>query len=257
VIPSEMRCFSGRANGDGAKMRRWRIPAPLGPPQRLQSAAVLGTLVGCALLLSSPSRAFEQSAASPTGSAMDVIAKIVHRHDRLESSTCLLSVRFRKSSFPYLSLTISGTAYFGKASRFAAIFTNVPSILRGFPPAYEAMMNVGRWNRGFRITLDPPQVIAGRTLVVLHLTARDASSSLQYGHAVVDPATWTIVAMDWHSRDMQFDITQSFTALGPFRVLAGQRATIHVPVARAGATTTFRNYRTNVAVSPDVFADPH
>jgi hypothetical protein len=45
--------------------------------------------------------------------------------------------------------------------------------------------------------------------------------------------------MDWHFTDMEFSITQKFVRLGSFMVLAGQKATIHVPIARAEATATF------------------
>lgn len=188
-------------------------------------------------------------------SAERIVAEVVHQSRQLDTSTCPLSIRFHETSFPYLSKTINGTAYFGKAARFAAVFTNVPAVLRGFPAAYTAMMNVGRWHDGFEMSLDAPELLGDHSDIVLHLASRDPSSTLHYGRAFINPASWRIEAMDWHFTDMEFSITQSFVQLGSFVVLAGQKATIHVPIARAEATATFGHYQQNAAISPAIFAD--
>ena len=195
--------------------------------------------------------------ASATGSegrsATAIMKNVIHQSDRFPSAECNVSIRFRESSFPYLSKTIAGTAYF-RADRFAAVFTNVPSVLRTFPGAYDAMMDVGRWPARFEITSDANARMAGHTDDVLHLVAHDRSSGLQYGRAFVNPRTWTLDGMHWHFARMQFNIMQTYKRLGPFRVLAGQQATIHTTLARAGATATFAAYRTNVTIAPHVFA---
>jgi hypothetical protein len=117
------------------------------------------------------------------------------------------------------------------------------------------MMNVARWHDGFEMSLDAPQLLDDHSDIVLHLASRDPSSTLRYGRAIINPASWRIEAMDWHFTGMEFSITQQFVQLGPFVMLAGQKATIHVPIAHAEATATFGQYQQNAAISPAVFAD--
>lgn len=231
-------------------------PPPGGSVAVRRAARAAAGAFAATLVLAALAAARAQSHALPALSAAVVIDRVIHRDARLTASSCSLSIRFRESGFPHLSKTINGTAYFAKG-RFAAVFTDVPSILNGFPNAYKAMMNVSGWHRGFVITLDAQQAQAGHTDYVLHLAARDPKSTLQYGRAFVNPKTWMIEAMDWHFKGMQFAITQTFGPLGPYLVLKKQQATIRVPIARAGATATFANYRLNVVVSPAIFGpDP-
>src|ERR1700722_18564016 len=88
-------------------------------------------VVASALLLATSWVDAAQSFAPASLSAEQIIAKVVDQSRRLDPSTCSLSIHFHETSFPYLSKTISGTAYFGNDARFAAVFTNVPAVLRG------------------------------------------------------------------------------------------------------------------------------
>ena len=234
------------------KQQRRRIYEPRLPRRPNLVSAVVVALT-CAGAAPAARATAVDTTTSPSQLAGAILRHVRHRERGLHSSECALSIRFRERSFPYLSKAISGTAYFEEPGRFAATFASVPSVLGAFPGAYNAMMDVARWSDRFKISTEATQPIGGHADAVLHFVARDPSSGLQYGRAFVDRATWTIDAMDWHFKGMQFDITQTYKTLGSFRVLGAQQATIRVPIARAGATATFAHYRTNVAIAPHVF----
>ena len=91
----------------------------------------------------------------------------------------------------------------------------------------------------------------------LRLKPRDPNSGLYYAMVFVDPHLWTVDEMDWYFKNMGFDVTQTFKTVGRALVLSGQNATIHVPFARVGVTTTVRDYETNVPIARNVFATKH
>ncbi len=217
-------------------------------PLRSRACRRGASIALASLLSASAAPAIAAETVPPSLSGPAIVSKVIHREPRLHTSECALSIRFHETSFPYLGKTINGVAYF-EPGRFSAVFKNVPGVLRTFPGAYDAMMNVGSWQHRFSLTTDKPQPLAGHTDAVVHLLARDPSSGLQYGRAFVNPKTWSIDGMDWHFKGMQFNITQTYKTLGSFSVLAGQQATIKVPIARAAATATFGNYHTNVALA--------
>jgi hypothetical protein len=225
------------------------------PEMRWQQAGcwMISAVFTCVLAVQPA--AVAQTVAESSPSAISILNKVINREGRISSFTCTLTIQFRKSSFPYISKTVHGTAYFGPLARFAVEFRDVPSLLAGFPGAYTAMMNISRWDRGFQITMEAPQALSGHTDSVLHLTSRDTTSSLRFGRVFVNRSTWTIEAMEWHFQGMEFDITQTFRPFGTYLVLAQQIATIRVPIGRAGAKATFQNYRKNVALSRRRFSE--
>ncbi|MGH7729506.1 MAG: hypothetical protein ACREM2_12065 [Vulcanimicrobiaceae bacterium] len=221
------------------------------------AAAVVAVLIapGLAAHAASFPGANPQPAAAPQPSAepgFPLWERVLERNQNLGAYRAAVSMKFRESSFPWLGAGFGGTVYFESPGRFAATFTNVPALLRQFPGAYDDMMDFAAWPSWFAFTKGPPRVDQGHHDISWHLTALNAKSPLQSGWIYVNPANATIDEMDWDLGSMQFDVTQTFEPFGLDLVLAEQQATIRVPIARAGATVAFGDYRARVAFLPPV-----
>jgi hypothetical protein len=182
-----------------------------------------------------------------------IMRNVASRNDGLRSFESSIAMDISERSFPFVRFRLNGTTYFQAPDRYAVVFEHLPGFMKGLPHAYASMLNVGAWPAQFVITCAGKRRAADRDQIALDLTPRKHSTNLEHARAYVDAADWTVDEVDWSFDKMEFDIVQQFQMAGPFRVLAGNRANIRVPHAHAVATTTFANYRTNVAIDQNIF----
>ena len=202
------------------------------------------------LLLAAALVAFAPPALEPSS----VMANVIARNHELRSFEAAVSTEFRQRGFPFMRVALNGKAYFEAPDRYVVAFARVPGYMRDFPSAYAMMLNVAQWPQRFTITVDGVRVVAGHEDIALRLTPRDAQSGLVRGEALVDPSAWTIDETNWDfEHDTHIAVTQEFTSLGAFLVLATQHFAVQVPFTKAVGTSTFQNYRLNVAIGDDVF----
>ncbi|MBV8354833.1 MAG: hypothetical protein JO101_05910 [Candidatus Eremiobacteraeota bacterium] len=184
-----------------------------------------------------------------------LLEHVINCNGDLRSFEASIDISFRKTSFPFLGVSLSGTAYYRKPDKFAVTFAHIPGIMRGFPEAYASMMDVGTWQQRFVVGDDGAGSANGRTGEWLTLKPRDPRSGLVLGRVLVDTSTWTIAQADWDfQHDMHFAVAQDYETVGSYELLADQRWQVHVPYARAVGTTTLRDYHANVAIDDGVFS---
>lgn len=184
-----------------------------------------------------------------------VMTNVIARNHDLHSFEAAVSTEFHQRGFPFMHVALSGKAYFEAPDRYVVAFTRVPGYMHDFPAAYAMMLNVAQWPQRFTIAIEGVRVAGGHEDIALRLTPRDAQSGLVRGEALVDPGTWTIEQTSWDfEHDTHVAVTQEFTSLGTFLVLATQRFAVQVPFTKAAGTSTFQNYRLNVAIGDEVFA---
>ena len=182
-----------------------------------------------------------------------IVRTVANRNDGLHSFESSISMDIHERSFPFMRVHLNGSTYFQAPDRYAVVFNNLPHYMKGLPKAYASMLNVAHWPSEFAIKRNGTRHCSDHDEIALELTPRSRESDLEHARAYVDPNAWTVNEVDWTFQKMEFDIVQSFQMEGPFRVLSGNQANIRVPYARATATTTFANYRTNVAIDENIF----
>ncbi|HEV3153488.1 MAG TPA: hypothetical protein VGZ02_06780 [Candidatus Baltobacteraceae bacterium] len=183
-----------------------------------------------------------------------IMSRIEARNPSLQSYQARVHVDVRMRSFPWLSPSLDGTAYFKRPDNYEVVFDRVPSYAHGINKLFGDIGDPSAWRRDSNVAFDGVQNVDGRPVLELRLTKKVHSDQLTDTVAYVDPSTYQVVRMDFHyTNGGTIAMTQSYRDQGQYNVIAAQHADIHIPHVRAVADATFGAYQANVAVSDEVF----
>lgn len=218
-------------------------PPPLRRSARLRVVSALG-----AALAAATGPAFAQ-AGSP--SAEDVVARIAAQNAAVHTYRARVDLKLRLRSFPFLSNRLSGKTFYTHPGRYRLVLDRPPSYAKGFEKLCSDLADVTSWNAKYTIALAPEEQFDGKRELVLRLVQR-VRGMIDHEDVSVDPESWRIDRIVWHYYNGgTIAMTQEYRPVGPFMLLAGQRADIAIPHVRAVAEAVYSEYRTNVSFDRD------
>jgi len=181
--------------------------------------------------------------------ARAVIERMAARNPSLESYRARVHVDIRMVSFPFLAPKLDGTSYYKRPDLYVVVFDRMPSYARNFGRLFNDVGNPLAWQRDQNVTFDGIGWLGGREMLVLRLTKKIHSDSLDHTLAYVDAASYTLEQMEWYyTSGGRITMSEQYRLEGEYWVLSQQHATIHMPYVRAVADAVYGTYQTNVPI---------
>ncbi|MFN2460810.1 MAG: hypothetical protein ABR591_09015 [Candidatus Velthaea sp.] len=185
-----------------------------------------------------------------TGSAGDVYIRMQKVNVNLKSYTAQLHVDVQTHSFPYISPTLDGTAYFKKPDKTAVVFDTVPALASQFKKVYPQIEPPSEWPQIYDVTpLSDDGANAAFRLV------RKKNGRIDHVDVKVDDKTATVTSMTYFYKDNGGTVTlaQTYDQIDGNYVVKAQNGKVDIPHYNADISSTFSNYKLNVNVPDKVF----
>ncbi|HEY8320836.1 MAG TPA: hypothetical protein VIG46_03475 [Candidatus Baltobacteraceae bacterium] len=212
---------------------------------------ILIPLLIAALLGVGPSG--QLTATQPAAHAL--VEKMLAANPSLASYRARVHVDTRMLSFPWLAPKLDGTTYFKRPNDYEVVFDRVPSYAKGFEKLFNDVGDPSSWEKDSYLALDADRTLDGKSMLVIRMTKKIYSTTIDHTLAYVDPATHRLARMEFYYRNGGFiAMDQKFRTEGSYQLIDKQHADIAIPHVHAVADATYGAYQTNVAVDPSVFA---
>jgi hypothetical protein len=182
-----------------------------------------------------------------------VVAKLVERNPNLSSYQSRMHVDLRMTSFPFLREHLDGTTYFKRPANYEVVFDRVPPLAKGFDHMFADIGDPSSWPRRFSLTYAGEQAFGNHQDIELRMVQR-VRGMIDHETVLIDPANWTVdsIRYDYYNGG-HITMTQTFRDVGGYSVVSEQHAEIAIPYAKAVATGSYSDYKTNVAIDDAVF----
>jgi len=192
------------------------------------------------------------TATQPAASAL--VAKMLSANPTLSSFKARVHVHTHMLSFPWLSPDLDGTSYFKRPRNYEVVFDRVPGYAKGFEKLFNDVGDPGSWQGDSYIALDGTRELGGKPMLVVKMTKKIYSTTIDYTLAYVDPSDYTLARMEFYYRNGgKISMDQKFRSESGYKLIDSQHAEIDIPRVRAVADSTYAAYQTNVPVDPKVF----
>ena len=224
-------------------------PAPPPPRRGTLRRLAAASFAAVLALVAAPSLA---TADRPVDPAL-IIEKVEQHNPSLSSYEGRMHVDLRMTSFPFLREHLDGTTYFKRPSNYEVVFDRVPPLAKGFDKMFADVGDPSSWQRRFFVTYEGEREYGGRKDIELRMVQR-VRGMIDHETVLVDPVAWNVdsIRYDYYNGG-HITMTQTFRDMGGYTMLAEQHAEIAIPYAKAVASGTYTDYKTNVAVDDAVF----
>ena len=168
----------------------------------------------------------------------------------LQSYSASLHVVIAMRSLPYLSPQLDGNYYYKRPDKQAVVFNTVPVLAQQFQKVYPKMDPPATWPQRYDIAA----LSTTSTTTTLRLTPKQ-QGRVTHVDVVVDDSTAMPSSFKWSYVDgslVWFD--QQYTRVAGNYLVKSQTGKVEFPSYNADVTTTFSDFKLNVAVPDTVFA---
>jgi cellulose synthase/poly-beta-1,6-N-acetylglucosamine synthase-like glycosyltransferase len=187
-----------------------------------------------------------------SGADDDLYARMQRVNSGLQSYQADVTLAIQMHSFPFLSPTLEGKAYFKRPDKTAVQFQTVPALAGQLKKLVGQMEAPSEWPRLYDVT----PVNDDGTVAVFRLV-RKKNGRIDHVDVKVDDKTATVSEMTYSYKDSggttKFDNTYDQIA-GNF-VLKQQTGKVDIPHYNADVNATYDHYKINVPVDDKVFQD--
>jgi outer membrane lipoprotein-sorting protein len=184
-----------------------------------------------------------------TGNADEVYARMQKVNANLNSYTASLHVDTAMHSFPFISPTLDGTAYFKRPDKSAVVFDTVPALASQFKKIYPQDEPPSEWPQMYEVT----PVSDDGTVSTFRLV-RKKNGRIDHVDVKADDKTATVTSRTYFYKDGgSISWQQSYDVIDGNYVVKSQTGKIDIPHYNADVTSTYHNYKLNVAVPDKVF----
>ena len=202
----------------------------------------------------SPSELNPATALPAPADAQDVITRMLARNAGLESYQVRVHVHMR-TSIPFYSPNLDGTAYFKRPDSFAVRFDRVPGYMKSVQDLFTNVGDPSGWEKDSNIRLAGTQELDGKPMLVLVLTKKIYSDQIKDTIAYVDPTNYELPEMDFHYTNGQSIVMkQYYSNENGYDVVVKQHVDGNRRI-RATGDAQYETYQTNVAVNDAVFSE--
>ncbi len=200
-------------------------------------------LAAAALAAGAPS----PSSAQTSG---DLYARMQRVNAGLRSYQADVTVAVDTHGPPYISPTLQGKVYFKKPDKSAVVFQTIPFLAQQAKHVVAQIEPPSEWPQIYDVTpTGDDGTTAGFKLV------RKKNGRIDHVDVKVDDKTATVTGMTYFYKDQggTVSFTQSYDQIGGNYVVRAQTGKVDIPHYSADVSSTFSNYKLNVAVPDSVF----
>jgi len=196
-------------------------------------------------------------AAAPSISASaqdDLYARMQRVNTGLNSYQADITVAIKMNSFPYLSPTLEGKAYYKKPDKTAVQFQSVPALAGQLKKVVGQMEPPADWPRLYEVTKtgDDGNVATFRLV-------RKKNGRIDHVDVKVDDKTATVSEMTYVYKESEgggsIKFMNQYDQISGNFVVKAQTGKVDIPHYNADISSTFANYKINVPVNDAVFKD--
>ena len=215
----------------------------------MKRLALIPVLIA-ALLGAGPSD--QLTATQPAAHAL--VQKMLAANPSLATYRARVHVNTRMLSFPWLAPKLDGTSYYKRPNKYEVVFDRVPGYAKGFEKLFNDVGDPSSWEKDSYLALDANRMLNGKSMLVVRMTKKIYSTTLDYTLAYVDPQSHLLARMEFYYRNGGFiAMDQKFRNEGSYQLIDTQHADIAIPHVHAVADASYAAYETNVAVDSSVF----
>jgi hypothetical protein len=178
-----------------------------------------------------------------------LLARMVRVNAELRSYQADLHVAIAMHSFPYLSPTLDGTAYYERPDKNAIVFNTVPALADAFKKVYPQIDPPSAWPSLYTIT-----PLADDGTIATFRLVKKTGGRVSHLDVKVDDRTATIVSETWNYKDGGFvTLDQQYETVGGNFLIKSQSGKVELPSYQADVTSAFSNYKINVPLDDRIF----
>ena len=172
----------------------------------------------------------------------------------LNSYQADVTVAIKMNTFPYLSPTLDGKAYYKKPDKSAVQFQSVPALAGQLKKVVGQMEPPSDWPKLYDVTKSSDD----GTVAVFKLV-RKKNGRIDHVDVKVDDKTATVTEMTYVYKESEgggsIKFTNQYEQMSGNFVVKTQTGKVDIPHYNADISSTFANYKLNVPVSDNVFKD--
>jgi len=203
-------------------------------------------------LLAAAAFAAVTAPALPAGAQDDLYARMQRVNTGLNSYQADVTVAIKMNSFPYLSPTLEGKAYYKKPDKTAVQFQSVPALAGQLKKVVGQMEPPSDWPKLYDVskTTDDGSVATFKLV-------RKKNGRIDHVDVKVDDKTATVSEMTYVYKEDGGTIkfTNQYDQISGNFVVRSQTGKVDIPHYNADISSTFANYKINVPVDDKVFQD--
>lgn len=190
----------------------------------------------------------------PASAQEDLYARMQRVNTGLNSYQADITVAIKMNSFPYLSPTLNGKAYYKKPDKTAVQFQSVPALAGQLKKVVGQMEPPADWPRLYEVTKT-----ADDGSVAMFKLVRKKNGRIDHVDVKVDDKTATVSEMTYFYKESEgggsIKFTNQYDQIAGNFVVKAQTGKVDIPHYNADISSTFANYKINVPVNDAVFKD--
>ena len=184
----------------------------------------------------------------------DLYARMQRVNSGLNTYQADVTVAIQMHTFPYLSPTLEGKAYYKKPDKTAVQFQTVPALAGQLKKVVGQMEPPSDWPKLYEVTkTNDDGAIASFKLV------RKKNGRIDHVDVKVDDKTATVSEMTYVYKESEgggsIRFVNQYEQLSGNFVVKAQTGKVDIPHYNADISSTFANYKINVPVSDTIFKD--
>ena len=190
----------------------------------------------------------------PASAQDDLYARMQHVNSGLNSYQADVTVAIQLHTFPYLSPTLEGKAYYKRPDKNAVQFQSVPALAGQLKKVVGQMEPPSDWPKLYEVT----KIGDDGTKATFKLV-RKKNGRIDHVDVKVDDKTATVSEMTYVYKETEGGGTIKFTntydqIAGNF-VVKEQTGKVDLPHYNADISSKFANYKLNVPIDEKVFQE--
>jgi len=188
----------------------------------------------------------------PASAQEDLYARMQRVNTGLNTYQADITVAIKMNSFPYLSPTLEGKAYYKKPDKSAVQFQSVPALAGQLKKVVGQMEPPSDWPKLYDVTKTSDD---GST--AMFKLVRKKNGRIDHVDVKVDDKTATVSEMTYVYKDDGGTIkfTNQYDQVAGNFLVKSQTGKVDIPHYNADINSTFANYKINIPVSDAVFKD--
>ncbi len=194
-------------------------------------------------------------AAAPAAHAQgqdDLFARMERVNAGLNSYQADITVAIKLNTFPYLSPTLNGKAYYKKPDKTAVQFQTVPALAGQLKKVVGQIEAPADWPRLYEFTK-----VGDDGTTAAYKLVRKKNGRIDHVDVKVDDKTATVTEETYVYKESEgggsIRFTNLYDAIGGNFVVKTQTGKVDVPHYNADISSTFSNYKINVPINDQVF----
>ena len=180
----------------------------------------------------------------------DLYARMQHLNAGLRSYRADVTVAIQLHTFPFISPTLAGTAYYKRPDKTAVDFQSVPPLPGQLKKVVGQIEPPAEWPSLYEVT---PTGDDGTTATFR--LVRKKNGRIDHVDVQVDDRTATVAAMTYFYKDQGGTIAfkQSYDDIDGNFVIKQQTGKVDIPHYNADVSSSFANYKLNVDLPDSLF----